>query len=107
MPVDLKARTAWARRFVADSTGENDPRDVLSGWERETFFGSNSVQLRIPLRDPVEVRRHLTLIEDTVHALRLRIEQTPGDDRTDLLTVRGVVKVLNHKLNAFRAPRRG
>lgn len=102
------ARAMFAKQLVADSAGldERDPRDVLSSWDRDSFFGGKTVQLRIPLRDPVEVRRHLAIAEAAIHELRCKLDAQRNTDRQDLLMVVGVVRALNQKLNAYRSPRR-
>lgn len=96
------------RQIAAESRGspDMDPRDVLSKWDRETFFQWDSVQLRIPLRDPTEVRQHLKIMSDVIHDLLYKLEKDPRGDRTDLLTVHSVVKSLNQKLNAYRSRKR-
>jgi hypothetical protein len=103
MPLD----TRQAAREIVDAVGriesDPDPRDVLSPWERGAF-GAKSVQLRLPLRDPVEVRNHLKLIAKAVEDLRFKLDHTRGD-RLDLKTVEGQVKELNRHLNAYRRPR--
>jgi len=105
---DPVARAAWAKKLAADTAPGNgrDPRDTLSGWDRETFFGGASVQLRIPLRDPAEARRHLALVEQAVHDLRHHLEQVTQTDRSALLTIHGTIRTLNQKLNAYKTPRR-
>lgn len=85
--------------------GGRDARDVLSEWDRSSFFGGSTVQLRLPLRDPEETKRHLMLIEDVVHTLVTRLEQRTND-RSDLLAVQGAIKALNHRLNAYKTGRR-
>jgi hypothetical protein len=103
---DPTARAAWAKQLVDDSGGRVQSRDVLSDWDRDMFFNGKTVQLRLPLRDPAEVRRHLALTVDTLTALLKRLQDQPKGDRTDLLTVHGVIRALNQKLNAHRNPRR-
>lgn len=67
---DPIARAAWPKNLAEDSLGDTrDPRDVLGTWERQNFFGRKAVQLRIPLRDPVEALNHLGLIEEAFHTL--------------------------------------
>jgi hypothetical protein len=105
---DPAARAAVARKIARDSQpGPTvDRHGVLSQWDRETFFAFDSVQLRIPLRDPTMVRVHLRLMEEAVHALRFRLDQSKEGDRSDLLLVQGVMKGLNQKLNAYRSRKR-
>ena len=100
------ARAAWAKKLVQDTDDGRDPRDVLSGWERENFFAWDSVQLRLPLRDPVEARRYIDLILGTFQELSFKLERTPEGDRMDLLTIHSVVKALNQKLNDYPSRKR-
>lgn len=96
-------RALWAKRLVQDSADDQDPRDVLNSWERQTFFAFDSVQLRIPLLDPVQARRHLNCILGALQELVYKLEQTPEGDRLDLLTIQNVVKGVNQKINAYRS----
>lgn len=91
-----------ARTVMKD--GVDDARDVLSAFDR-TIVGGNSVVIKLPLRDPVEVKRHLALIEETCRELRLRMEHK-STDRSHLFMVRGVMRLLHQRLNAYRTPRR-
>lgn len=94
------------RQIAAESRGSPnmDPRDVLNAFDR-SIVGENSVRLTLPLRDPVECRRHLALIEETAHRLRLLLEER-RPDRSLLFMVRGELRQLNRKLNAYRTTRR-
>ena len=94
-----------AKEAMRGEDGDTDPRDVLSAFDR-TIVGGNSVVIKLPLRDPVEVKRHLALIEETCRELRLRMEHK-STDRGHLFMVRGVMRMLHQKLNAYRTPRRG
>lgn len=104
---DPLARRDAAKQIAMDSLPKHedrDPRDVLTDFDRD-IVGAKSVTLRLPLRDPVEVRRHLALIEETARALRLRMQER-GTDRSHLFTARGVMRQLHQKLNAYRTPRK-
>lgn len=103
MPFDSKEAAKEIVDAVMDTRREQDPRDVLTRWERD-FFGAASVQLRIPLRDPVEVQTHLKLTIETLMSLQRHLQHSPSD-RHALKTVEGDVKALNRKLNAYRRPR--
>jgi hypothetical protein len=108
MPLDdPETRAAWARDLVAKSAPKNkesDPRDTLSPFERD-IVGGNSVVLKIPLRDPVELRRHLAMAEETMRELRLRLEQS-AKDRSHLFMARAVIRSLHLKINPYRRPAR-
>ena len=78
--------------------------DRLSEFDRD-IVGGESVRLNLPLRDPSECRRHLALIEDTAHRLRMLLEER-RPDRSLLFMVRGEIRHLNKKLNAYRTTRR-
>ena len=100
----IAARAAFARKLVEDSLGPagKDPRDVLQPWDRENFLGADSVQLRIPLRDPVEVRQHLRLVEAAVRAVLVSLDPMTMGDRSALLLVQTAIKGLSKKINAYR-----
>lgn len=103
---DPVARQVFARNLVDSSKPKNpdaDPRDVLTPFSRD-LVGVKNVMLNIPLRDPVEVRRYLALLEETCRELRLRLVQH-GTDQSHLFMVRGVMRQLNKKMNAYRKPR--
>lgn len=95
-----------AQQIAREAMGNNDRdvRDVLSQFDRD-IIGPDSVMLRLPLRDPVEVRRHLAMIEDVAHRLRMQLEER-RPDRSLLFMVRGEWRKLHQKLNAYRTPRR-
>lgn len=103
MPLDTQA---IGRQIAADAMRDTDrdPRDVLNEFDR-SIVGTDSVRLLLPLRDPVECRRHLALIEDTVHRLRMLLEER-RPDRSLLFMVRGEMRRLNQKVNAYRNVRR-
>ena len=94
------------KQIAEESRGrpDMDPRDVLSPFDRDVI-GTDAVRLNLPLRDPVECRRHLALLEDTVHRLRMLLEERKPD-RSLLFMVRGEMRQLNRKLNAYRTSRR-
>ena len=94
------------RQIAKESRGspDMDPRDVLNAFDR-SIVGADAVRLTLPLRDPVECRRHLALLEDTAHRLRLLLEERKPD-RSLLFMVRGELRQLNRKLNAYRTSRR-
>lgn len=105
--LDGAERQKWARDMVRASRPKDDladPRDVLGEFDRK-IVGAASVTIKLPLRDPVEVRRHLEMIEEACRVLRLQLEQH-AKDRTHLFTVRGVMRLLHQRINAYRTPRR-
>lgn len=89
------------KQIAAESLGSGD---VLSPFDRDVI-GADAVRLNLPLRDPVECRRHLALLEDTAHRLRMLLEERKPD-RSLLFMVRGELRQLNRKLNAYRTSRR-
>ena len=91
---------ALGKRIAEESLSS----DVLSEFDRN-IVGGDSVRLSLPLRDPVECRRHLALIEDAAHRLRMLLEER-RPDRSLLFMVRGELRQLNRKLNAYRIVRR-
>lgn len=106
-----------ARRIVEESLGGppgvnrarrlaegTDIRDVLAPSDR-AIVGTDAVRLNLPLRDPVECRRHLAMIEDVAHRLQRLLDQNKPD-RSLLFSVRGELRSLNKKLNAYRTGRR-
>ena len=102
---DPTARARWAKELVDASRPReelDDPRDVLCEFDR-SIVGAKSVNLKFPLRDPQECRRHLELAEETLRALRLKLEGR-RTDRSHLFMARGVLRDLNQKINAYRMP---
>ena len=102
---DPAARARWAKELVDASRPREelaDPRDVLCEFDR-SIVGHKAVALKIPLRDPQELRRHLALAEETFRALRLQLEGR-RTDRSHLFMGRGVLRDLNQKINAYRMP---
>jgi hypothetical protein len=94
-----------AEAFRGNAGG--DASDVLGDWERDLASGgAKSVDVRIPLKDPMMLRRHLAMIEETCHQIRVRMERGGSKDRSDLIMARGVLRLLHKKLNAYRAPRK-
>lgn len=102
----LRARAAAeiARESAPPKDDLRDPRDVLTDFDRD-IVGAKSVTIKLPLRDPVEVRRHLAIMEETCRALRLRLQER-STDRGHLFMVRSVLRGLHQKLNAYRTPRK-
>ena len=102
---DPEARREFAREIARASQPKgDDARDVLAPFDRD-IVGHKSVMIKLPLLDPVEVRRHLEIIEETCRALRLRMQQH-GTDRSHLFVARGVMRLLTQRLNAYRTPRK-
>src|SRR6185503_13154792 len=89
---DPVARARWAKELVDASRPreDHDPRDVLCEFDR-SIVGTKAVNIRLPLRDPEECRRHLGLIEETCRALRLNLEGK-RKDRSHLFMVRGSLR---------------
>lgn len=100
-------RAAFGKKLAHDNLlNKQNPNDVLPAWTRDNFFGAAAVQMRLPLRDPVEVRRHLAIVEQSIHDLRVHLDQVNVNDRSALLTVHGSIRTLNQRLNAYKNPRR-
>ena len=97
---------AIGKMIALESRGspDMDPRDVLTAYDR-SIVGTDSVRLNLPLRDPAECRRHLAMIEDVAHRLQRLLDQNKPD-RSLLFSVRGELRQLNKKLNAYRTSRR-
>lgn len=83
---------------------KENPRDVLSGFDRDIVGGP--VRFTIQLNDPVELRSHLVLLRAVAERLIIEIDRSGKKDRTVLLTAKASLRMLNQKLNAFKAPRR-
>ena len=100
-------RAAIAKKIVQESKGNNDkdPRDVLSDFNRN-ILGASSATLRIPLRDPVELDRHLDMIIGNLQTMRAAMQRM-GNNRSALFLARSTVHALNQKINEYKTPRRG
>jgi hypothetical protein len=90
-----------ARAAMADY-GDRDPRDTLHAWEREMIVGNARPQIRVPLRDPVELRGHVRMMIGALTELALALDRLPPGDRYALLFGQSAIKNLNQKLNAKR-----
>jgi len=101
--MELVPKTFGRDLVRASRVQDDDPRDVLTGFDRKVM-GASSVTIKLPLRDPVEVRRHIAMMEEACRVLRLQLERTMPD-RTHLFAVRGMMRLLNQRMNAFRKPR--
>ena len=100
-------RRAFGKQLAHDNPlNPENPNDVLPSWDRDNFFGGKAVQLRIPLGDPATARRHIDLIYQAMHDLRVHMDQLKVTDRSALLYVHGAIRTLNQRLNGYRTPRR-
>lgn len=100
-------RDAFVKDLARDNRlNKENPNDVLPSWDRDNFFGGKSVQLRIPLGDPVTARRHIDLVYQAMHDLRVHMDQLKVTDRSALLYVHGAFRTLNQRLNSYKNPRR-
>lgn len=89
--------TEIGRQIAADSLRA----DVLNDFDR-TIAGPPVVQVRIPLRDPAELKRHLLILSGVVSDALAMIDQSGRKDRSVLLDVRGRFRAANQKINAYR-----
>lgn len=109
---DPIARARFAAEVVRDSkpkklkkTDENaDPYDVLSPWSRESRVMAKNARVNFPLRDVVELRRHLAMAEETISALRLQLVQYAPNE-SHLILARGTLRQLNQRINGYRFPK--
>lgn len=102
-PVERRRLARENVRSSAPKDEDVDPREVLSTWSREMRVLVRNARINIPLRDPIEVRRHLALIEDVIHNLRVQLVQR-GSDESLLILARGTLRTLNQRINAYRKP---
>lgn len=66
MPIDMNAIAQMARDSGPRTTRmakkhPEDPRDVLTVWEREHLV-PDSARLHIPIRDTIEIKAHMLLV---------------------------------------------
>ena len=98
---DPIARAIAAKRITEDSKLlDGEDSDTISRFDRE-IVGAKRVDIRLPLNDATLVMRHLEMVENTVHNLRLAAAKL-GKDRSRLFLIRGTLKELSGKLNSKR-----
>lgn len=73
--------------------------DILSPFDRH-LVGDARVQYRLPLLDPVQVKRDLMLLRSAVDQALTHLDQPERKDRSILLAVRGLIKRANDTANA-------
>lgn len=108
---DPIARARLAAENVRDSAPKKlkktdqdaDPYDVMSPWSRESRVMAKNARVNFPLRDVVELRRHLAMAEETIHELRLQLVQRDAHQSL-LILARGTLRQLNQRINAYRYP---
>ena len=74
--------------------------DRLSTFDRSMV--ADSVRLTLPLKDSVAVDRALALMIQTMQDCRAIIAQSGRKERGLLLDVRGRIRDVNQKINAYR-----
>lgn len=79
-----------------------DPRHTENDWSVELFGLDARAQLRLPIRDTVEVRRYLRVMITDLTALALQLDGWKGPDRAALLLTKAAIKDINQKINAYR-----
>jgi hypothetical protein len=96
---DPVQRAILAKRNVMESRKDYN-EDTLSEFDR-SIVGAKSAQLRLRLTDAEDVMRHLAIIENGIHQLRLAAAKQ-GKDRSRLLLVGSTIREINRKINAKR-----
>ena len=82
---------------------ESREEDRLSEFDRNIV--GEAVRLTFPLRDPVECYRHMKMTIETCEAILARLQHR-SKDRSQLFMVRGMLRELHQKMNAYRNGRR-
>ena len=108
---DPVARQRFAAEIVRDSKPKKlkkadqdaDPFDVMAPWSRENRVMAKNARVNFPLRDVIELRRHLAMAEETIHELRLQLVQRRSHE-SQLILARGTLRQLNQRINAYRFP---
>lgn len=85
------------RRIAAESLLE----DPLTPYDR-AIVGATSVQVRIPLRDPVQTRQALKMLVKTAEECILHIDRGGLKDRSVLFDIRGRIHLVSQKINCYR-----
>ena len=85
------------RKIAAESMNA----DRLHAFDRD-IVGGDSVQLRIPLLDPVALKQHLQMLAVTLSDCLVLCDQAKRGERGILLDVRGRLRNTNQKINAYR-----
>ena len=86
-----------ARKIARESLHE----DRLGTFDRD-IAGPPSIQIRIPLLDPVALKNHLQMLAVTVSDCLVLCDQTKRGDRGILIDVRGRLRLVNQRVNAYR-----
>lgn len=73
--------------------------DALSEFDR-SIVGDARVQYRLPLNNPVQVKKDLLLLRVAVDQALALLERPETQDRSILLAVRGLLKRANDTANA-------
>jgi len=98
---DPVARAIAAKKITEESKLlDAEDGDTISRFDRD-IVGAKRVDIRLPLNDAQLVMRHLGMIENTIHDLRLAAAKLDRD-RSRLFLIRGTLRALSGKLNGKR-----
>ena len=96
---DPVKRAIAAKQINEESRLEREDGDSLSRFDRDVA-GPARVDIRLPLKDPQLVMRHLAMIEGVVHDLRVAAVKLDG--RSRLYLIGSTLRVLGKKLSSKR-----
>lgn len=89
-----------ARESAAPRSVHQHPGDTLSDFDR-MIAGANSVQVRLPLRDVSEMRRHLDVLAGALNDARAMLDHSGQKDRSLIIAVHGIFRQASRRINAF------
>ena len=90
---------AAAAKIAAES-GLDDPMSIKSTMDRD-IIGGSSVQVRLPLRDPAQVKHHLQLLIVVATECVALIDRNAMRDRSVLMDVRTRLRWAGKKINCY------
>lgn len=97
MSIDLEAVRQMARDVMAD-------KDGLTEFDRD-IIGYSSVRVNLPLRDTVAMAKHLAILSEAIHQARAILSYRTKNERSSILTVRGLLRQANQKINPYKRVR--
>lgn len=96
-PLSPDQRAAF-RQVGRDAAAD---KDHLSEFDR-SIIGYGKVRIDLPLRDTQMMKKHLELLAAAVDRCRVILSYSQKDERGTILAVRGILREVNQKVNAYR-----
>lgn len=90
---------AAAKQIASESVvPETDAKvsDVYSEFVR------TAIQIRVPVRDRVLLRKHLQLLQEEIAKCEALLAQSSAKDPITIFTIASILRLANKKINAYR-----